>query len=68
MDSSVSPERRNLVSARVASHFNWPLTFRSFLFALSLMVLATVISDTMGLILYASILDLDTYWLSVPTL
>jgi hypothetical protein len=25
MDSSVSPERRNLVSARVPSHFNWPL-------------------------------------------
>ena len=26
MDSSVSPKRRNLVSARVSSHFNWPLT------------------------------------------
>ena len=25
MDSSVSRERRNLVSARVPSHFNWPL-------------------------------------------
>ena len=25
MDSSVSRERRNLVSARVPSYFNWPL-------------------------------------------
>ena len=25
MDSSVSPERRNLFSARVPSHFNWPI-------------------------------------------
>jgi len=27
MDLSVSPERRNMVSARVPSHFNWPLKY-----------------------------------------
>ena len=30
MDWSVSPERRNLVSARVPSHFNWPLRKQRF--------------------------------------
>jgi len=25
MDSSVPPEKKNLVSARVPSHFNWPV-------------------------------------------